>query len=52
VQVSNGLLGYALAGHVRQWPLHNVGTAKLEGPLLIKVNLDGRPSTLKVTGEG
>ena len=52
LQVSKGLLGYALAGHARQWPLPHDGGARLDGPLLIKVNLDGHPSTFKVTGEG
>lgn len=52
LQVSKGLLGYALAGHVRQWPLPANGAARLEGPLLIKVNLDGEPTTFKVAGEG
>ncbi|WP_277961811.1 fimbrial biogenesis chaperone [Pseudomonas sp. RIT-To-2] len=52
LQVSKGLLGYALAGHARQWPLPAASPARLDGPLLIKVNLDGRPSTFKVAGEG
>ena len=52
LEVSNGLLGYALAGHARQWPLRSGSPVKLDGPLLIKVNLDGQPSTFKVTGEG
>lgn len=51
-QVSKGLLGYALAGHARQWPLRADAGTKLDGPLLIKVNLDGQPSTFKVKGEG
>ena len=52
VQVSRGLLGYVLAGNRRQWPLPALGPVKLDGPLLIKVSLDGRPSTFKVMGRG
>ena len=52
VQVSRGLLGYVLAGNRRQWPLPALGAVKLDGPLLIKVSLDGRPSTFKVLGRG
>ncbi|QQX57086.1 molecular chaperone [Pseudomonas chlororaphis] len=51
LQVSDGLLGYVLAGHKRQWPLRSDGPAKLGGQLVIKVNLDGRPNTFTVTGE-
>jgi fimbrial chaperone protein len=52
VQLSKGLLGYVLAGRRKQWPLPEVESAKFDGPVLIKVSLDGRSSTVKVIGKG
>lgn len=51
IVVSEGLLGYALPGRARQWPLPIKTAQGLSGPLQIKVNLNGRAYTFNVVAQ-
>lgn len=51
IVVSKGLLGYALAGRARQWPLPIKTAQGLSGPLKIKVSLNGRAYTFNVVAQ-
>jgi len=42
VEISKGLLGYALAGRAREWPLAKDRAARLEGPLTVITTVNAR----------
>lgn len=51
--VSEGLLGYALPGRERQWPVPAADKAgALNGQVQLKVDLDGRASAFTVIAQG
>lgn len=48
VELSKGLLGYALAGREREWQLPKDKAASLSGPLTVTVNVNAREQSFPV----
>jgi len=45
IELSKGLLGYALAGREREWRLPFEANARVAGPFTVRANVNARPAT-------